>query len=716
MKDIILENDGFRLEIGADAIVKSLIHKKDGIQCIREEMQIPLLSVTQDRLYNNELKLAYPTQETVFPAAGIRKEGDLLIVSFALVPYEAVIAVNIQPMYIGFTLKNFLVKEDGYKGLTMDTPPVASMRLLQLPVAQRTGFGNWLNVAFDDQVAVNVLGTSPCTLIGSDAIPDGHLMYAALQHKIGLEGMGAALIVTQTSRLLDAIDAVERDYGLPRGAKSRRDPLLNASIYWVGKADIKTIDTHIAYAKQGGFRLMLLHYGVFVKERNSWSLIGNYDFNDSYPGGIEDVKAVIEKIKAAGILPGLHFLHTHIGLESRYCTPVADPRLRLKRYFTLSKPVKEKDTILWVDQNPAGVPMTDGCRLLRFGGEIIEYTGYTKTRPYCFTGCTRSKNQMRQAHEKGLIGGVLDVSEYCATSVYLDQDTDLQDEIADKLAAIYNAGFSFAYMDGSEGTNPPFAFHIPNAQYRVYQKFHTPPLFCEGAAKAHFSWHILSGGNAFDVFPTAEFKEKLMEHPFSQAPRTAQDFTRVNFGWWQYYPDTQPDIYEFGTSRAAAWDCPATIKGYPERFEANARTADNLEVMRRWEDVRAKNWLTPEQKQMLREAKEEYTLLINEEGEYELCPYWPMETEPDICAFRFTRKEENWVVYWHKTGEGRLSLPLPPEKLQCFRQLNAPPLSVLAEGKGTVIPVSGRHYLRAEVSAAQLQEVMKQARVLPTET
>lgn len=712
MNNIILENACFRSDIAADGLVKSLIHKESGTQCICPDAEIPLLSATQDRLYNNELKLAYPTQETLFPATAIRKEGEDLIVSFALVPYEAVVAVNIQPLYIGFSLKCFRVRENGYKGLTMDTPPVASLRLLQLPVAARTGFGEWLNVAFDDRVAINVLGTSQYPLIGSEPMSGGHLMYAQLQREIGMEGVGAALIVTQTPRLLDAIDAVERDYGLPLGAQSRRDPLLNASIYWVGKADIDSIDTHIAYAKQGGFRLMLLHYGVFVRERNSWSLIGNYDFNDSYPGGLRDIRKVVEKIKAAGILPGLHFLHTHIGLESRYCVPKVDHRLRIKKPFTLSRPLGETDTTVWVDQNPTGAPMVDGCRLLRFGGEMIEYTGYTTTRPYAFTGCTRGKNQTVQSCEAGTYGGVLDVSEYCATSVYLDQDTDLQDEIADKLASIYNTGFRFVYMDGSEGTNPPFAFHIPNAQYRVYQKFHNPPLFCEGAAKTHFSWHMLSGGNAFDIFKTEEFKEKLVEHPFDQAPRTAQDFTRVNFGWWQYYPDTQPDIYEFGTSRAAAWDCPVTMKGIPERFQENARTADNLEVVRRWEEVRAKGWLTQEQKNMLRDPKTEHTLLINEQGEYELVPYWQLDTEPGISAFWFTRGGAQWAVYWHRTGQGKLWLPVQPEEIVCFEELQKEPLPVLSLDGGAVLPVSGRRYLKSNLSAEELKAAFARAKLL----
>jgi len=40
-------------------------------------------------------------------------------------------------------------------------------------------------------------------------------------------------------------------------------------------------------------------------------------------------------------------------------------------------------------------------------------------------------------------------------SAYLDQNSDLQEEYANKLAEIYKLGCEFVYFDGSEGTNLP---------------------------------------------------------------------------------------------------------------------------------------------------------------------------------------------------------------------------------------------------------------------
>ena len=209
----------------------------------------------------------------------------------------------------------------------------------------------------------------------------------------------------------------------------------------------------------------------------------------------------------------------------------------------------------------------------------------------------------------------------------------------------------------------------------MLQHFDSEPLFAEGAAKAHFSWHFLSGGNAFDVFVPSVFKEKIAQFPCEEAPRMRQDFTRLNFGWWGYWypgesertePGTQPDMIEYGTSRAAAWDCPVTVSASLEQYRRHPRTEDNLEIMRRWEDVRARRWLTEEQKQMLRDPNQEHILLVNEKREYELVPYEKICGSDKGCgsirAFLFERGEERWVVYWHCSEEGMLKLPLRAEE------------------------------------------------------
>ena len=303
-------------------------------------------------------------------------------------------------------------------------------------------------------------------------------------------------------------------------------------------------------------------------------------------------------------------------------------------------------------------------------------------------------------------------------SGYIDQNTGLQDEIAGKLADVYNAGFRFCYMDGSEGVSAPYEFNVPNAQYRVLSRFADAPLFTEGAAKAHFSWHFQAGANAFDIFPPPVFKRMIARFPAEEAPRMRQDFTRLDFGWWGFWAPrgedngTQADMYEYGTSRAAAWDCPATIQSSLERFRNHPRTGDILEVMRRWEDVRARGWLTDAQKDALKNLDQEHTLLIDERGGYELFPCDPIEAPENVSAFAFERAGERYVVYWHQTGAAQLYLPLDPASFTLSDRIGGEAIETPAQNGGALLPADNKRYLRTALSRAAVEKAFAAAALL----
>lgn len=717
---IVLENRLCRLVIGEDALVQSLTVKSTGEECLRQGEDVAMFSVTQERPFNNEVKLAHPNKRTTFQANRVSMEDGKLIVGFEIVPVEAVIDVRVGETYIAFSLSGFNVRPDHYPDLKMDKPPVAAVRLVQLPVKNREHFGEWINVSWDERAAVGVMAASPYAIVDSERRKGWRMMSADVRRDLKMKNIPAVLIAGAACELMDAIDCFERDYDLPRGVESRRGEKINASAYHSGSITPLNVDEHIRYAKMGGFRMMLIYYTSIFREENGYSLAGNYDYRPEYPNGAEDLRRMLEKIKAAGITPGIHFLHTHIGMRSRYVTPTADHRLHLTKHFTLSRPLGREDTVVYVENDPDGAVMADGCRILKFGGELISYEGYSDERPYCFTGCVRGYNDTHVLeHPAGEIGGTLDVSEYGGSSCYLDQNSSLQDENGRKLAEAYNCGFEFVYFDGSEGAIAPFEVHVPNAQYRVYKQFANKPLYTEGAAKAHFSWHFLSGGNAFDVFPPPVFKAMIDRYPAEEAPRMREDFTRLNFGWWGYWvpgekpetePGTQPDMLEYGSSRAAAWDCPATVITSLEKYAAHPRTADNLEVIRRWEEVRATKWLTEAQKQRLREPGREHILLINENREFELAEYRQITGDvPGVRAFFIERGGENWVVYWHTFGEGTLELSVSAKDIEVRNELYELPMELVSDGNAVRIPVGGRRYMKVRLSEAEITEVLKNA-------
>ncbi len=718
---IVIENRHFSLRINENAVCESLILKKDGRELLDADADAKIFSLEEKRPFNNEIKLMYPNKRTTFAAKSVKLADGALVVHFDLVTFGARVEVDIKDEYVVFRLGEFIITEKDFcvgptttRKLNMDIPPVDTFRLVSLPVKRMENFGEWLNVTWDNSAAVAVIATMPQTRINHEKRGKGALMLTAdAVRTIKLVGCSCALIVTEGKEsMLDAIDAVECDFDLPRGVQSRRSGRLNSSALWTSDATPKNIDKYIEIAKTAGFSYILFYFTSFYKRISGYRLCANYDYSDDYPNGDEDVKTVLAKVRAAGLTPGIHFLQTHIGICSRYVTPVADHRLHLTRHFTLAKPLSETDTTVFVEEPTVDAPMHEDCRVLQFGGELIHYESYTDEPPYAFLGCKRGHFDTNViSHPLGQIGGTLDISEFGATSVYLNQDSSLADEIGDKLAHLYNLGFEFCYMDGSEGAKEPFDYHVSNAQYRVIKKFNKPPLFVEGAAKTHFGWHWLSGGNAFDTFPCDTFKDLIVEFPFEEARHMREDFTRVNFGWWQYYRDTQPDIYEFGTSRAAAFDCPVTMlcPGFSSNpvesaqssiFDENRRTKDNLEVVRRWEEYRP--CLTEEQKKMLRDPKQEHTLLKLEEG-YALVPYNRAQAPAGITAYTFEYEGKAYATLWHKTGEGSLSLALDAKNLSYKDEFVGASLPVAEKGGRAVISVSDKAYL----SGATLDAIQK---------
>ncbi len=714
---IIIENTHMKLTLGLDGKAYSLICKDSGKECIDPNEIMPAFSVTEDRPFNNEIKLSHPNKRMTFEAKSARIEDNSLIIGFELVKFFAKIEVDERDEYVTFKLVDFPFAREALGGVCMDVPPVVSMRLLQLPIKKMTKFGDWLNVVHDDETAVALIATSPYESITSHKQKDAIVLTADAVRGVKLMGCTAALVVNAENKLLDSIDTLEIDFDLPRGVQSRRSEHLNRNIFFTSCINPTNVDEHIELAKRMGMKYMLIYYEAITKEEPGYSygLCGDYDYLPEYPEGEKSLKEMLDKLKAAGIIPGFHFLQTFIGIKSRYVTPVADHRLGLIKHLTLSRPLGVDDTTIYVEENPFECPKHPKCRVLRFGGEIIYYESFSEEYPYRFEGCKRGYLDTNViTHEVGQIGGVLHINECSATSINIDPESSLQDEIADKLAAIYNQGFEFIYMDGSEGTCAPFDFNVSYAQYRVIKKLKNPPLFSEGAAKTHFSWHYQSGGNAFDVFQADVFKAKIVEHPFEEAPRMAEDFTRVNFGWWTYNPQMMPDHYEYGNALAVSWNCPITLQSFSLSFhKSNPRTKDNFEVFRRWSEIRENNILSEEQKLALRNYKQEHILLIDENGEYELAEYNRVEGaangNQDITAYTLTRNGKSYAVIWHTKGQGELTLPLNADTLTYEAELGGEKLALVSDGSSTKLSVSDRAYLSTDIGEAELTEAIKNA-------
>ena len=151
-------------------------------------------------------------------------------------------------------------------------------------------------------------------------------------------------------------------------------------------------------------------------------------------------------------------------------------------------------------------------------------------------------------------------------------------------------------------------------------------------------------------------------------------------------------------------------------FQSNPRTADNFEVLRRWEDVRKKEWLTEEQKKQLQDTKQEHILLINEEQEYELVPYDRIEGaasgSADVTAYVFERKGKAYVVCWHTTGSGKLWLPVAAERICYEEEIGGAQIDVETVEEGCVIALEGRRYISSCLTKQELTDAFVKGQML----
>jgi len=629
--DVVVGNARFELRIGADAVPKSLTVKSTGEEMLAPARGRPLFSVTQERPFNNEVKLSYPNARTTYRAKSVTREGDLLRVAFEQAQYEALVRVTETDAYVAFTLEGFDKARDAYSYMKLDCPPVAEFRLLELPVKQRPHLGGWLNVMWDDRQAVAVIASSVNELISHEKRDDGALLVADAVKSVKVTGTTAILIASETPSFLDCVEQAEIGFGMPRGVESRRSKEIAQSTLCTFVCPTN-VDDVIAMARQGGFRNLHINYPSIVKEGGSWSLCGDYDFREEYPNGYEDLRRMLAKLKAAGLTPGLHILMPHIGMLSRYVAPVADHRLGLTRRYTLARCLDPNRSLVEVEEDPTKAPVFPNLRVLKFGGELMTYTGCTKTRPYRFTGVVRGAFGTRVTdHPLGEIGGILDVSEYGGSnnvgSCYLDIDTSLADEVSDKIAKLCDCGMEFLYMDGAEGVKAPYGHYVALAQLKVWERLKTPPKFAQGAAKSHFSWHMLSGANAYDQFPPHVFERDTAIYPVEGARIMADDFSHVDFGWWgivgpyeDVHKGTQPAMWDWGFKLATAYDAPVTVqcRGYAEMKAEGIPIDELLEVSRRWLDAREKGFFTPAMKERLKDTSVRHRLAVKPNGGYEL--------------------------------------------------------------------------------------------------
>src|SRR5208282_2090494 len=161
----------------------------------------------------------------------------------------------------------------------------------------------------------------------------------------------------------------------------------------------------------------------------------------TYPRGRASLKAVIDRLHAAGIAAGLHTSAFFMDESCPWVTPTPDPRLGKDATFTLAEPLTaEASTVSVVEPTKAMSNITGffvrNSVTFQIEDELIKYAGASKAPPYAFTDCQRGTFGTRAApHARG--AKVQHLKE-CFGLFVPDGDSTLLSEVAAHTAETFN--------------------------------------------------------------------------------------------------------------------------------------------------------------------------------------------------------------------------------------------------------------------------------------
>lgn len=668
-QDVVLENAKFRLVLSEDGYSRSLVVKATGEEMLEPGAKTPFSTITQNRAYDNEFKLMYAAKPWTLPSVKIVRRGDELRIGYRDEFFTAVVKVETTDSYIGLKLLRFdyELEASGYKRKT----EVDATALVQLPVKRRSRFGRTLNVVWDDKAVLGVMAVRPETRVDAfDRESGGLLLFAGGEESVGIEGTHAVIAAAGApEEFLDCVDAMERDFSLPRGVRARRHPLCAASYLASIKVTPETVHEFVAIAKAGGFRAFMQ-----FADLDMWSSIGHFPATPAFKNGMDDYRKVTDAMHAAGIVPGLHLFNTKVSRNDRYLAGgKPDPRMNTVCEVFLDRPAGAEDKTLYVQKCPASLRREKERGLVQFGDELVMYGGFTTEPPYALTNCVRGLwNSKASAHPRNALGRHLDVDDW---TLYIRcGDNGIIDEISDRLASWVHAGrVGFLYMDGAEDVPEPFWCNVPRVQWNLLQKIKTPILWSETALKSHFGWHMHSRGNAFDVFKGELQRATMRKYVLRTARQDAEDFSAVNLGWMRLRPPekpkagrkrvaadgslngttgVQPDTVEFVACKAAAWKSPVGFQVKLEEYRKHPRAAECLAAFKRWEEAKLANLFSDEQREAFKDEKREWFLWPFAAPEKPEPVEWRQVTKdsewPDcsLRAFSYLRGGKAGIVYW----------------------------------------------------------------------
>jgi len=482
-------------------------------------------------------------------------------------------------------------------------------------------------------------------------------LQASCYPRIGCAGAEAALLAMPMSDLRQGMKrVVSRAPGLPTtdvGGAWALDAPINRGSYLFDFGDLteRTVDDWIALAHRLGLTQIDFHAGKSLRFGDC------RPHPELFPEGRKSVKAVIDRLHAAGLKAGLHTYAFFIAKDTPYVVPVPDSRLGKDASFTLAESIDEVAAEIPVLESTEDRSTTTGFFVrnsvtLQVEDELITYSGISKQEPYAFTQCVRGAyGTQASSHEKG--AKVHHLKE-CFGLFCPDAESTLLAEIASHTADTYNeCGFDMIYLDALDGEDilagREWSWHYGSKfVFEIAKRLQNPALF-EMSTFHHHLWFVRGRMGAWD-HPSRAHKRFIDVHCAANHAGRGM-FLPMNLGWWatktwsegphvtQIEP-TFPDDIEYLLGKCVGYDMGLALMGVNPTNIGHTPAYERLAPMFQvYEGLRHAQVVPESLKRRLRVLGDEYHL-VKDENDWRFCP---VRYEQNRVTSRDTERI-SWVV------------------------------------------------------------------------
>jgi hypothetical protein len=621
-KGIVIENSCFRYEIGNDGRNQHFIDKNSDTDYLYADTVSYCASVMQN---GKEFKVT-----------SVIHKGNLLKLEFADTGVTAELKIR-------KTKDRINLKVTSVKG------QIESLTFMNVPLK--------LEGMPYEPFAACVLSMNLFTHVQQLPALQTHL-WASCYKRFGMEGAEITLLGVPQKEILPTIrDVMKNAKDVPFSDKGGAWAQLEKDGYGsylmdFGTLTEKTVDEVIERCKSLGFNQVTIHGGgQFYKH-------GEFEPDPvKWPGGWQSFKRINDRLHEAGIA-SIPLTYTFfIDKKSKWVTPVASEDLGYFNSYTLAKPLEPDDDEIIVKESTDDISLIIGyfvrnSNSLRIGGEVIEFSGVTKSPPYKFTGCKRGISGTKvEKHPEG--DKAFHLREMFGLFVP-GPETELFSHIAKRTAEIVDeCGFDGIYFDAIDGNDllggKENAWYYGTKFVFEVAKNLKKPVGMEMCDMPHHYWHYSSRWQAWDR-PVRGYKRFLDVHmaaskshdhrhgewmgytPEINKLAAAENgclLLPLHLGWWANYtwnpPQVEPtftDDIEYLCCKMIGNNAGLSMLGGVDKktIETYPLFGRLIPVIKQYEELRQKNYFNDTIRAKLRQPGKEFTLFQDKDGKWKFKP------------------------------------------------------------------------------------------------